>query len=146
MAHIFHSLSFMAMMGTCLSKNSTSLISYLAATSRIVLYIDIYFIVKVTTGVVPCVCNRVQYIPTPFFFRVFHFPHFLFIFMLIKICWNFGSTTARTEFAERPKVESEFVEIGYICSVHGLQGEVRVKPRTDFPELRFSKVLKNPIL
>lgn len=81
-----------------------------------------------------------------FFSCVFHFPHFLFIFMLIKICWNFGSTTARTEFVERPKVGSEFVEIGYICSVHGLQGEVRVKPRTDFPELRFSKVLKNPIL
>nr|GLL30268.1 uncharacterized protein LOC109173428 isoform X2 [Ipomoea trifida] len=35
--------------------------------------------------------------------------------------------------------ESEFVETGYICSVHGLQGEVRVKTATDFPELRFCK-------
>ncbi|KAG9447502.1 hypothetical protein H6P81_013630 [Aristolochia fimbriata] len=34
--------------------------------------------------------------------------------------------------------ESEFIEIGYICNVHGLQGELRVKPTTDFPELRFS--------
>ncbi|KAF3449854.1 hypothetical protein FNV43_RR05933 [Rhamnella rubrinervis] len=31
------------------------------------------------------------------------------------------------------------VEVGYISNVHGLQGEVRVKPSTDFPELRFSK-------
>lgn len=48
-------------------------------------------------------------------------------------------STATTEFVERPEGGSEFVEIGYICSVHGLQGEVRVKPRTDFPDLRFSQ-------
>lgn len=35
----------------------------------------------------------------------------------------------------------EFVEVGYICNVHGLQGEIRVKPSTDFPELRFSEVI-----
>lgn len=35
--------------------------------------------------------------------------------------------------------EPGFVETGYICSVHGLQGEVRVKTATDFPELRFCK-------
>lgn len=35
--------------------------------------------------------------------------------------------------------ESECIEIGYISSVHGFKGEVRVKPTTDFPELRFSK-------
>ncbi|XAR66659.1 hypothetical protein NMG60_11012961 [Bertholletia excelsa] len=43
------------------------------------------------------------------------------------------------EIVESSKSEPEFVEVGYICSVHGLQGEVRVKPSTDFPELRFSK-------
>ncbi|XP_075481676.1 uncharacterized protein LOC142522282 [Primulina tabacum] len=32
-----------------------------------------------------------------------------------------------------------FIETGYISGVHGLQGEVRVKPSTDFPDLRFSK-------
>ncbi|MBA0871195.1 hypothetical protein Goshw_022449, partial [Gossypium schwendimanii] len=32
-----------------------------------------------------------------------------------------------------------FVEIGYISSVHGLQGEICIKPNTDFPELRFCK-------
>ncbi|KAL0305545.1 UNVERIFIED_CONTAM: Ribosome maturation factor RimM [Sesamum radiatum] len=37
---------------------------------------------------------------------------------------------------------SGFVETGYIYGVHGLQGEVRVKPSTDFPELRFSKAQK----
>ncbi|MQM09563.1 hypothetical protein Taro_042436 [Colocasia esculenta] len=36
-------------------------------------------------------------------------------------------------------VGSEFIEVGYISSVHGLKGEVRVKPRTDFPELRFAE-------
>ncbi|CAM8924222.1 unnamed protein product [Rhodiola kirilowii] len=35
--------------------------------------------------------------------------------------------------------EGAFVEIGYISSVHGLQGEVRVKSMTDFQELRFSQ-------
>ncbi|XP_028110987.1 uncharacterized protein LOC114309445 isoform X2 [Camellia sinensis] len=48
-------------------------------------------------------------------------------------------STATQESIETSKGEPGFVEIGYICSVHGLQGEVRVKPNTDFPELRFSK-------
>ncbi|XP_061362563.1 uncharacterized protein LOC133306282 [Gastrolobium bilobum] len=34
--------------------------------------------------------------------------------------------------------EIGFVEIGYISSVHGLQGEIRVKSISDFPQLRFS--------
>ncbi|RDX63807.1 rimM [Mucuna pruriens] len=34
--------------------------------------------------------------------------------------------------------EPGFVNIGYISSVHGLQGEIRIKPATDFPQLRFS--------
>jgi len=37
--------------------------------------------------------------------------------------------------------ELGFVNIGYISSVHGLQGEIRVKPATDFPELRFATVM-----
>ncbi|KAK1302024.1 hypothetical protein QJS10_CPB12g00599 [Acorus calamus] len=32
----------------------------------------------------------------------------------------------------------EFIEIGFISSVHGLDGELRVKATTDFPEMRFS--------
>ncbi|GFY88636.1 16S rRNA processing protein RimM family [Actinidia rufa] len=40
---------------------------------------------------------------------------------------------------ETSKAEPGYVEIGYISGVHGLQGEVRVKPTTGFPELRFSK-------
>ncbi|KAI3969479.1 hypothetical protein MKX01_020040 [Papaver californicum] len=35
--------------------------------------------------------------------------------------------------------ELKFIEIGYVCNVHGLQGELRVKPNTDFAELRFSE-------
>ncbi|KAE9601218.1 putative 16S rRNA processing protein RimM [Lupinus albus] len=31
-----------------------------------------------------------------------------------------------------------FIDIGYLSNVHGLQGEICVKPTTDFPQLRFS--------
>ncbi|XP_028755798.1 uncharacterized protein LOC114715170 [Neltuma alba] len=48
-------------------------------------------------------------------------------------------TTAIDEIVETSDTRSGFVDIGYISSVHGLQGEIRVKPNTDFPELRFSK-------
>ncbi|CAK7350285.1 unnamed protein product [Dovyalis caffra] len=48
-------------------------------------------------------------------------------------------STATQEIVETSKSESEFVEVGYISNVHGLQGEISVKPTTDFPELRFSK-------
>ncbi|OVA02076.1 UTP--glucose-1-phosphate uridylyltransferase [Macleaya cordata] len=48
-------------------------------------------------------------------------------------------STVIQEIVETSKDESEFIEIGYICNVHGLQGELRVKPTTDFAELRFSK-------
>lgn len=49
---------------------------------------------------------------------------------------------ATQEIVETSKAEPGFVEIGYISSVHGLEGEVRVKSSTDFPELRFSKVIQ----
>ncbi|KDP21196.1 hypothetical protein JCGZ_21667 [Jatropha curcas] len=48
-------------------------------------------------------------------------------------------STATQEIVETAKSESEFVEVGYLSSVHGLRGEICVKPATDFPELRFSK-------
>lgn len=47
--------------------------------------------------------------------------------------------TAAEEILEASESEGNFVETGYIYSVHGLQGEVRVKATTDFPELRFSE-------
>ncbi|XP_016449337.1 uncharacterized protein LOC107774356 isoform X1 [Nicotiana tabacum] len=47
--------------------------------------------------------------------------------------------TATEEILEASETEGNFVETGYIYSVHGLQGEVRVKATTDFPELRFSE-------
>jgi len=37
--------------------------------------------------------------------------------------------------------EQGFINIGYISSVHGIHGEIRVKPATDFPELRFATVM-----
>lgn len=52
---------------------------------------------------------------------------------------------------DKNELESEgFVDIGYISSIHGLQGEIRVKPTTDFPQLRFStpgtRYLKQKVL
>ncbi|XVE51543.1 hypothetical protein DITRI_Ditri02bG0050400 [Diplodiscus trichospermus] len=48
-------------------------------------------------------------------------------------------STATKEMIEDSKNVSGFVEIGFISSVHGLQGEICIKPNTDFPELRFCK-------
>ncbi|XVF40221.1 hypothetical protein PTKIN_Ptkin01aG0094200 [Pterospermum kingtungense] len=48
-------------------------------------------------------------------------------------------STATEEMREASKDVSGFVEIGFLSSVHGLQGEICVKPNTDFPELRFCK-------
>lgn len=45
---------------------------------------------------------------------------------------------ATSEIFEIVEAPSGFIEIGYISNVHGTEGEVRVKPTTDFPELRFS--------
>lgn len=58
--------------------------------------------------------------------------------IMIMIFLLFLSATQET--VEVDETASQFVEIGYISSVHGLQGEVRVKPNTDFPELRFAEV------
>jgi len=33
----------------------------------------------------------------------------------------------------------DLVEVGFLSGVHGLQGEICIKPNTDFPDLRFSK-------
>ncbi|XP_021685587.2 uncharacterized protein LOC110668570 isoform X2 [Hevea brasiliensis] len=48
-------------------------------------------------------------------------------------------STATQEIVETANSGAGFVEVGYISSVHGLLGEICVKPSTDFPELRFSK-------
>ncbi|CAJ1938428.1 unnamed protein product [Sphenostylis stenocarpa] len=44
----------------------------------------------------------------------------------------------KPDFVNNDENELGFVNIGYISSVHGIQGEIRVKPATDFPQLRFS--------
>ncbi|KAK9153225.1 hypothetical protein Sjap_000705 [Stephania japonica] len=40
---------------------------------------------------------------------------------------------------EASRNEAGFIEVGHISGVHGLGGELRVKPNTGYPELRFSK-------
>ncbi|XP_015958092.1 uncharacterized protein LOC107482195 isoform X2 [Arachis duranensis] len=47
-------------------------------------------------------------------------------------------TPTQEPLLHTPTNESTFIDIGYISSVHGLHGELRVKPTTDFPQLRFS--------
>ncbi|MBA0637263.1 hypothetical protein Godav_025498, partial [Gossypium davidsonii] len=49
------------------------------------------------------------------------------------------ATSATKKMIEASKNLSSFVEIGYISSVHGIQGEICIKPNTDFPELWFCK-------
>ncbi|XP_022715665.1 uncharacterized protein LOC111274909 isoform X2 [Durio zibethinus] len=48
-------------------------------------------------------------------------------------------STATEEMIQASKNVSGFVAIGFVSSVHGLQGEICIKPSTDFPELRFCK-------
>ncbi|KAH6825580.1 hypothetical protein C2S53_017552 [Perilla frutescens var. hirtella] len=48
-------------------------------------------------------------------------------------------STAAIDLVKTTPSASAFVETGYIYGVHGFRGEVRVKPSTDFPDLRFSK-------
>ncbi|RZR75732.1 hypothetical protein BHM03_00000212 [Ensete ventricosum] len=55
-----------------------------------------------------------------------------------------GNTASLTLFSIGPVAEegsddqkAKFVEVGYVSSTHGIEGELRVMPSTDFPELRF---------
>lgn len=62
----------------------------------------------------------------------------LCLFMIMIVC--FIETSATQEIVETSTSGLEFVDVGYIYGVHGLQGEISVKPSTDFPELRFTMV------
>ncbi|XP_021764162.1 uncharacterized protein LOC110728807 isoform X1 [Chenopodium quinoa] len=48
-----------------------------------------------------------------------------------------SSASAAEEIIEENNGDLDFVEIGYVSNVHGLDGEIRVKHNTDFPDLRF---------
>lgn len=61
------------------------------------------------------------------------------------ICFGI-QLTATEEIVDTSNSGSGFVGIGYISGVHGLQGEIRVKPSTDFPELRFLQVKLHKLL
>lgn len=62
------------------------------------------------------------------------------IYNVFKFDFVFATSATQEHVDVEDANESVSVEVGYISNVHGLQGEVRVKPSTDFPELRFSKV------
>ncbi|KAJ8761936.1 hypothetical protein K2173_006538 [Erythroxylum novogranatense] len=66
-------------------------------------------------------------------------PFSHFVLSPCKTLRSTGATSATQEIVETEKTEPEFVEVGYISSVHGIHGEICIKPNTDFPELRFSK-------
>ena len=46
------------------------------------------------------------------------------------------SSLEETEVAEQPAVPTEFVEVGVVGAPHGVRGEVKVQPLTDFPQDR----------
>ncbi|ESQ39789.1 hypothetical protein EUTSA_v10000812mg [Eutrema salsugineum] len=49
-------------------------------------------------------------------------------------------STATQEVVETSDTSGlDLVEVGFLSGVHGLQGEICIKPNTDFPDLRFSK-------
>ncbi|CAN1283300.1 Ribosome maturation factor RimM [Linum perenne] len=47
-------------------------------------------------------------------------------------------STATMDAVETDKSGSEFVEVGYVSSVHGVHGEICLEPSTDFAELRLA--------
>lgn len=51
-----------------------------------------------------------------------------------------SSASAAEEIVKASNGDLDFVEIGYVSDVHGLEGEIRVKHNTDFPDLRFATV------
>ncbi|CAN4105742.1 unnamed protein product [Withania somnifera] len=75
--------------------------------------------------------ERIGFLENTSSFKIFHFHQ--------KTTLPLLHCTATEEILEASGTEGLFVETGYIYSVHGLQGEVRVKATTDFPELRFSE-------
>ncbi|XP_004232981.1 uncharacterized protein [Solanum lycopersicum] len=75
--------------------------------------------------------QRIGFLENPSSLKIFHFHRNTTLPLL--------NCTATEEIVEASETEGLFVETGYIYSVHGLQGEVRVKATTDFPELRFSQ-------
>ncbi|RID60467.1 hypothetical protein BRARA_F03621 [Brassica rapa] len=56
-------------------------------------------------------------------------------------CSSFTVRSTATEEVIETSSDSklDLVEVGFLSGVHGLQGEICIKPNTDFPDLRFSK-------
>ena len=52
--------------------------------------------------------------------------------------FDLSATEEAVETSSDSKLD--LVEVGFLSGVHGLQGEICIKPNTDFPDLRFSKV------
>lgn len=55
-----------------------------------------------------------------------------------SVVFHLSATQEAVETNSDRKVD--LVEVGFLSGVHGLQGEICIKPNTDFPDLRFSKV------
>ena len=51
-----------------------------------------------------------------------------------------GLAAASTTNGDGEGLEEEMVEVGIVIGAHGVRGEARVKPLTDFPEERFGQV------
>ncbi|CAA7014452.1 unnamed protein product [Microthlaspi erraticum] len=65
--------------------------------------------------------------------------HFSFLDARGKSSFIVRSTATQEVVETSSNSGLDLVEVGFLSGVHGLQGEICIKPNTDFPDLRFSK-------
>uniref|UniRef100_A0A1J3K4H8 Ribosome maturation factor RimM n=1 Tax=Noccaea caerulescens TaxID=107243 RepID=A0A1J3K4H8_NOCCA len=65
--------------------------------------------------------------------------HFSFVGARGKSSFFIRATATQEVVETSSNSELDLVEVGFLSGVHGLQGEICIKPNTDFPDLRFSK-------
>ncbi|CAH2046207.1 unnamed protein product [Thlaspi arvense] len=65
--------------------------------------------------------------------------HFTLVRARAKSSFIVRSTATQEAVETSSNIGLDLVEVGFLSGVHGLQGEICIKPNTDFPDLRFSK-------
>ncbi|KFK31467.1 hypothetical protein AALP_AA6G116000 [Arabis alpina] len=65
--------------------------------------------------------------------------HFSLVRTPAKSSFIVRSTATQKAIETSSNSGLDLVEVGFLSGVHGLQGEICIKPNTDFPDLRFSK-------
>ncbi|KAF8118569.1 hypothetical protein N665_0004s0050 [Sinapis alba] len=65
--------------------------------------------------------------------------HFSLVRTRGRCSFTVRSTATQEAVETNSDSKLDLVEVGFLSGVHGLQGEICIKPNTDFPDLRFSK-------